>query len=289
LTPRLKDYRRRDTNTGQGKLGNLQVFQSLDGITVRGSIAKYLHGENMTPLNLEGVRKAIEKLETETGLHLGTAVLGSVEIGSTYILKQRPAEYLRLFGDPAIFTKAVYSKAGNIETVGYWTKAGSRKFCGYDKGKEMLDRREKIPPLFDGCNSLRLEYKITRRKGIKAKFGRVLSAYDLFDYDIYRKLQGLFLEAYKAIPKTGRQVYIDTSKPMTPAMMEKLTAEAYRQANQDEHKAALQAAREAGTLTEKSLERIRARDRRQSRDFTISDKNKLIAELDAHVYNSAMY
>lgn len=288
LTTRLRDFRRRDIHTGTGTIGTMRVYQNLDGATIHGSLAKYLQGENMSPLSRAGVRAAIEKLEKELGLDLAAAAVGSVEIGTSIILKERPAEYLRLFGDPAVYTKSVYSKAGFFESVSYGTSTGAFQFSAYDKGREMTDKRQAIPPLFSGHNVLRLEYRIIRRRGIGARFGRDLTAYDLFDYEVYRKLQGLFWAAYKGIPKTGRRVYIDTAKPMTPARLEQLQAEQYRQSFPLEYKAGLQTLKEAGALTGKNLERIRARDRRQGRDFAISDKSPLIAELDTHVYNAAL-
>jgi hypothetical protein len=267
----------------------MKVYQNLDGATLHGSLAKYLQGENMTPLSRAGVRAAIEKLETETGVNLRDSAVGLVEAGTSIILKEKPSEYLRLFGDTPVKTKAAYSKGGFLETVSYGTPTGADQFCAYDKGREMAAKkqREAIPLLYSGRNVLRLEYRIIRRRGIVAKFGRDLSAHDLFDYGTYRKLQGLFLEAYGAIPKTGRGVYIDTSKPVTPARLEQLLAEQYRQSFPLEYKDLLQSLKEAGALTEKNAERIRAGDRKQGRDFDVSDKSPLIAELDCYVRNAA--
>jgi hypothetical protein len=271
----------------------MKVHQNLDGVTIHGSLAKYLQGENMTPLSRDGVRAAIEKLEMEIGVNLnnnvGEVLLGSLEVGTSIILKERPGEYLRLFGDPAVYKKTVHSKAGFLESVSYGTRTGAFQFCAYDKGREMTDKRRELPLLFSGRNVLRLEYRIIRRRDIRAKFRRDLSARDLYDYDTYRKLQGLFLAAYNAIPKTGRGVYIDTSKSMTPARLEQLQAEQYRQTYPAEYNAGLQALKECNALTGKNLDRIRARDRRQGRDFGISDKSPLIVELDTHVYNAAMF
>lgn len=224
LTARLKDYRRRDIHTGTGTIGTMRIYQSLGGITIRGSLPKYIRGENISPLIRREVQEGIEKLENETGLNLKAAVVGSVEVGTSIILKERPEEYLRLFGDPPMFTKTVYSKAGLLETVAYGTPTGYNQFSAYDKGREMADKGLTVPPLFEGQNVLRLEYRIIRRQGVRARFGRDLTAYDLFDSAIYRKLAGLFLEMYQKIPKMGRKVYIDTSKPMTPARLVDLEA-----------------------------------------------------------------
>ena len=75
---------------------------------------------------------------------------------------------------------------------------------------------------------------------------------------------------------------------MTPARLEQLQAEQFRQSFPFEYNTGIQALKESGALTGKSLERIRARDRRQGGDFTMSDKSPLIAELDTHVHNAAL-
>jgi hypothetical protein len=290
LTARLTDYRRRDTNTGTGMLGAMRVDQNLDGITIQGSLAKYLQGENITPLSLAGIREAIEKLETETGLLLkgggGEAVVRTVEVGTSVIVKEKPSEYLRLFGDPPVYKKSVHSKDGCLETVAYGTPTGAFQFSAYDKGREMAGKRQAVPPLFSGQNVLRLEYRIIRQRGIRARFRRDLTPYDLFDNDIYRKLQELFLREYEKIPKTGRVCFIDTSKQITPARLEELCAEQYRQLLPLKYNADLQVLREAGAVTDKNFRRIRRKDRQRCRDISISDKSLLIAELDALVHGT---
>jgi hypothetical protein len=289
LTGRLKDYRRRDINTGFGTIGTMKVYQSLDGVTFKGSLPKYLRGENITPISRAGVKAAIEKLETETGLNLSTAVVGSVEVGTSIILREKPAEYLQLFGDPAVFHKIIYTRGGYIETVLYSTPTGAFSFCAYDKSREMKAKRAPIPELFAGHNVLRLEYRIIRRRGIRAKLRRDLTAYDLFDYDTYRDLKDLFYKSYRNIPKTGRGVFIDTRQAITPARLEGLEAAQYRQTYRKEHNAMLQTFCEAGLITKKNLDRIRAMDRRQGRDYSISDKNPLIEELDGYIRTAAAY
>jgi hypothetical protein len=132
-------------------------------------------------------------------------------------------------------------------------------------------------------NVLRLEYKIVRRRGIQARFKRDLTAYDLFDMEVYRKLQGLFWEAYNKIPKLGRQCYFNKLDNITPAKWTEVLAEQYRQTYPKECLHLQQTLRESGALSDKSRERIRAADRRRANDFSISDKSPLIAELDEKV------
>jgi hypothetical protein len=281
LTGRLQDLWRRDINTYSGHIQNMGIYKNLDGIIIHGSLAKYLNGENLTPLTRGQVKEAIRKLEVETGLDLSMAIIKSLEIGISVFTKEKPSEYLKLFGNPAIFTRREFSKMTGLETITYATKTGAFQFTGYDKIQEMKSRKGRLLFSFsDNSNVLRLEYKCVRRRGIQARFKRDLTTYDLFDRDVYQQLESLFLEAYNAIPKFGRQCYFNMLDNVTPVKWMEILAEQYRQTYQKECLHLQQTLRESGALSDKSCERIRAADRRRAKDFSISDKSPLIAELD---------
>jgi hypothetical protein len=200
LLERLEDTYRKDINTYSGHIQNMGIYRNLDGLHIHGSLAKYYNGENITPLTLLQVNEAIAMLEEQTGIELETAIVKGVELGVSVKTKERPSEYLRLFGNRARFTRHEYLSLRGVETITYSNGKGSFQFSGYDKIKEVVQKHKQIPIQFEGSNVLRLEYKIVRRRGIKAKFQRDLTAYDLFNPIVYQGLQALFLEAYQSIP-----------------------------------------------------------------------------------------
>jgi len=263
LLERLEDAYRRDINTYSGHIQNMVVYRNLDGLHIQGSLAKYYNGENVTPLTLPQVRDAIVMLEVHTGIELDTAIVKGVELGISVVTNEKPSEYLRLFGNRARFTRHEYSTLKGLETVAYSNSKGAFQFSGYDKLTEMIrkHKNKQIPAGFEGTNVLRLEYKIVRRRGIKAKFRRDLTAYDLFNPAVYQKLQSLFMEAYRSIPKFGRQFHLDTEANVTPKKWDEIRAEQYRHALPDEHRHLFQSLRESGAITDKSFERIRATER----------------------------
>ena len=285
LSGKLKGLYRSDTNTYKGMMGNMGVYKNNDCLRICGSLPKYLNDENVTPLNRDGVKLAIEKLENDFCLGLKNAVVCSVEFGVSIITKGKPFEYLQLFGNTKVLTRVEYSKWTGLETVTYTSKTGSFEFTGYDKAKEMIDNERNIPPLFSNSNVLRLEYRIRKRKGIKAKFARDLLACDLFCENVYKAFQGLFLEAYMGIDKTGRLVYSDKSKKVTPVYLREFQAEQYRQSYPKENQYYLQKLKEAGQLAPRSLERIRTADRKYDRNVYISDQNPLLRDLDAYIFD----
>jgi hypothetical protein len=257
------------------------IFIGLDSIVIHGSLAKYLNGENVSNLTLQQVEEAIQKLENEIGLDLDTAIVKMVECGISVITNEQPSEYLKLFGYPARYTRHEYATMTGVETVTYSTETGAYQFTGYNKVLEVKrKKKQSIPALLEEANILRLEYKIVSRRGIKARFGRDLTAYDLFNPVIYRELQNLFIEAYQTIPKFGWQCNIENQKKVTPKLFNELLAEQYRQTFPKEHLHFLKVLKESGALTDKNLERIRAANRAMERKYEMVDKSSLIAELD---------
>ena len=283
LSRRIENIRHTDENSYRGYIKNMQVYKNINCVTIYGSLPKYLQGENITPLDREKIKLAIKKLEGDIGFSFKNAFVCSVEFGISVKTQEKPFEYLSLFGYPKRLTRVVFSKWNETETVTYTSGKGSFAFTAYDKRKEMLAKKNDEPPFFANSNVLRLEHKILGRKGIKAKFGRDLSAYDLFNEDVYKAFQELFLKAYEDIDKMGRLVYSDKLEKLTPSRIRKLQAEQYRQKYPNEYQYFIQGAKEAGKLSPRNLEEIRRADRKFNRDVSISDRNILIKELDAYI------
>jgi hypothetical protein len=280
LLERIEDVYRKDIRSYSGHIKNMGVYRNPYSLHIHGSLAKYYREENITPLTLLQISEAIAMLEVEAGIELETAIVKGVEFGMSITTTESPSEYLKLFGNRSRFTRHEYSSLKGVGTITYSNSRGSFQFSGYDKIKEVIQKHKQIPVEFEGTNSLRLEYKIVRRRGIKAKFNRDLTAYDLFNPKVYKKLQLLFWEAYQSIPKFGRQFYIDTLENITPKKWDILLAEQYRQSFPDEYRHLFQSLREAGVISDKSSERIRAAERMRERDYRLIDKSPLIAELD---------
>ena len=274
---------RTDVNTFKGNIGNMGIYKSLNCLIIHGSLAKYLKGENITPLNRGEVKQAIKKLEQDIGLDLKGAIVSSVEFGTSIAIKKKPSKYLNLFGYTKKLTRAEYSKWTRIETINYTSTTGSFEFTVYDKIREMFTKKQEIPPFYAGVNVLRLEYKIKKRRGIKNKFNGDLTAYNLFDENIYKRFQELFFETYKAIHKMGRLVYADKSKSITPLLLIKLLAEQFRQSFPKDYRFFIQQLIETGKITKRTIERIRAENYRLGNSLYISEQSPLINELDAHI------
>jgi len=281
IIERLQDRWWKDNRTYSGYLQNMKVFVCPDCIIICGSLAKYFKDENIVELTFSQVKEAIKKLENDAGISFESAIIKMIECGMSIITKEQPAEYMKLFGYPARYTRHEYATITGVETVTYSTSTGAYQFSMYNKILEVQKKKKQsIPPVFNGVNILRLEYKIVRRRGIQYKFKRDLTAYDLLDFNVYQQLQNLFIEAYQAIPKFGWQCNIETKEKVTPKIFDELIAEHYRQTFPKEYLHFLKILKESGALTEKNLERIRAANRAREKKYKAVESSHLIRELD---------
>ena len=141
------------------RLADLGILITFDSIIIHGSLGKFLKDENISTLTFWEIRKAIRRLERETGICFENAIIKSIECGVSIITRHQPAEYLKLFRYPARYTRHEYATITGVETITYSTPIGAYQFTGYNKVLE-VERKKKqyIPSLLKGANILRLEY-----------------------------------------------------------------------------------------------------------------------------------
>ena len=265
-----------------GKIRNMEIRENQDYIRVNGSIAKFYNSNNLESFIRENLSDAFTEFEDSTGLELKNAVLRRVDFGKNFIVKNDITEYLRLFGTSARYKRDVVDLDKGIETVTYYTNTGSFSFCAYDKIKEMRNDKEIIPDIYKDSMVLRMEYRIKNARGIRSKIGHGLniSPLKLAERDIYNELQNLFKTFYEKIPKTGRKVFLDKQKKYTKSDFENLVFTAAWQKEPEYQQDLLNSCLKNGTIDKHTAKRIKAQIKKNSQDYTFTDTNEFIIELD---------
>jgi len=124
-----------------GHIKNIKFSTPGNKLIIFGSIAKFLNGENCTPLKRNDVEAAILKLEEKFEIDLLKSKLTYVEFGPSIAVNENPRKYLNLFDQPPRLNKYIallYTK--EIATVTYDSKTGFQEFILYNKLKEMEDK-----------------------------------------------------------------------------------------------------------------------------------------------------
>lgn len=262
-----------------GTLGGLRIIQGADGVLVRGSLPKYLNGENALPLTRQGLRAALGKLEDESGLDLKAGIVYQLETAYTLPVMKPPRDYLAAWGPLPRFKKNTH---GNGETV---TLAnGGRSFSGYDKGAEMAP--DALPCPLEGLFALRLE--LCWKRGIKRLYGHSISPWEASEPEAYGQAVKAWGFFYFKIPKR-REVCI-AMNGMTPKSFERTLAAFGLQAlGLDGVERIIRGGLASGALDRVKASRMRALLRELAKDERITNTEPLTAEIDEKVRTVARF
>ena len=184
----------------RARLGCLTLTKYPGRFYIRGSLAKYLRGDNVGEMTARLTREALDKLEAELGFSLDEAEVTELEIARTIGVKNPAHWYMEPWGTLNKFQKDTF---GNGATVLY--RNGVRSFQGYDKGLEADPAT--VPEIYRGKNLLRLELKLKKVRPALKKYWKTvgrsgpLTVADLRDPEVYTELLRQWKLTYRRIPK----------------------------------------------------------------------------------------
>lgn len=181
----------------RGELESISVSFSDNGISIVGSLGKFLNGENLTNIDRNGIKRAIDKLSKKLGFEVNDAKVTSMEIGMNFKVKRPVSYYLPYFAD---FPRA---ERVQLTTTSIRFDAKEKKIAIYGKVEEMMNDKKmkgKIP--LDVGNVLRLEVRLNRPARQLGWSG--IDASTLYTEKFYNNLKTFYLGQYSMIKKTGR-------------------------------------------------------------------------------------
>lgn len=172
--------------------GNIRVSISERGVSLKGSISKYLNSNNFDSLNLTDTKRAIEKLSDELFLPINKAKVNYLEIMPQNILLDfSPKIYY-----PYLIESKKYFRKTNKNSVEF--SNGSRTKIFYDKINEIKNHREKIPPSWQNKNVLRYELKMLKK--LPEQFNTsIINASMLYSEQFQKKSLNKWYEEFKSI------------------------------------------------------------------------------------------
>lgn len=153
-----------DRDTGEvtifGELGGLKVNLYTGGMTIKGSLPKFLHGNNVEGLDRRGTAEAIEKLSDILHLKINDAQIKRLEFGGNFLMKHEIGEYLsRLGAIPRLHREVI---GGSL----YYQGKGQKKpkvLTFYDKQSEADAKGMNYPDILRGQHILRYEMRFNHR------------------------------------------------------------------------------------------------------------------------------
>ena len=203
IAPVLEEAKEQtDLATGEtrtfGSVGGLKVSIYTGGISIIGSLPKFLYGNNVCLFDRHSTQKAIEKLSDIFHINITDADVTGIEFGTNFPMKHKVTDYLSKLGEMPRLSRYHFEPS----TLYYKGRGKNtpKVFAFYDKLSEAEAKGMDYPSGVSGENLLRYEMRLTGR--LKTQLGIAdLQASTLYDRTFYRKLVKLYQNSYYSISK----------------------------------------------------------------------------------------
>ncbi len=192
-----------DLQTGEirtyGSIDGLKVSVYVGGISIIGSLSKYLYSNNIYPLNRYSTAEAITKLSDSLHIDLSEARVTGVEFGTQFVMCHKVEDYLLRLGDiPRL--QRYHFDAG---TLYYKTKGRQQPkvFAFYDKQKDAEAKNMILPNGLKEANLLKYEIRLNGRLPQQLNVPEV-KASTLSERKFYMLMVKRYQESYYSISKS---------------------------------------------------------------------------------------
>lgn len=207
-----------DKETGEvigykGKVENLNISIFNSGLSITGSLSKFMYNDNLFSLNQKTTKEAIYKLSDSLKINIDEAKISELEFGTNFIMKYPIKMYLDLLKN-APYLEAIRTTNDTLyfrskgKTRGVRGK-NNKVLCFYDKKKEVENRKGLIPDAFVNKNVLRYEIRYNGRLARQFKTEEV-TANLLYSDKLYNKIKQDYCNNYNLIAKVN--CFINESK-----------------------------------------------------------------------------
>ena len=198
------------TDTGEvrgqgGYLSNLRVYVFPSGVTVEGSMPRYLMGSNAHVLTRHQVEESINKMSDELHLPMAKAEVRRVDCASLFIMSHPIQEYIQRLNGLTRYSRVLHTHNSLTYLNGkYKTNQGIRHhnvIAIYNKSKELTETGKDTPEAYDEANVLRIERRWIG--GVRRAFGLPeLTAATLSESEFYGEMVRRWGRDYFAIQKS---------------------------------------------------------------------------------------
>lgn len=279
-----------DLETGEvkthGSIEGLKVSVYTGGLSVIGSLPKFLFGSNVYPLNRHTAAQALEKLGDTLHLQVSEANVTEIEFGANFLMKNPVPEYLARLGVmPRMERTQVTTYSLRYAGKG---KQQPRVSVYYDKKADAAAKGMDYPE--DLENLLRYEMRLKGRLPYQLSVPEV-KASTLIEPDFYRLMVKYYQESYFSISKLN-QIKTDVmSEIKTPTdAYEVFVARLISETDPSKIEGFLDELKTAGVFADrKNYSRLKNKIQEVATKVNITISDDLIKELDDEVKNSGAY
>ena len=281
-----------DHDTGEittfGSLEGLKISIFTGGISIIGSLSKYLYPNNIYPLDRHSTAEAVEKLSDNLHLNISDAKVTGLEFGTQFVMRHKPEDYLRRLGDMPRLQR-YHFEVGTL----YYKPKGKQQpkvFAFYDKKADAAVKGMILPDGFSDVNLLKYEMRYNQRLSQQLGVAEV-TASTLSEKEFYRQMVRRYQDSYFSISKQ-KQVktnVMNEIKTVSDAY-DVLVARLISQSDQTQITAFLEELKEAKIFEDrKSYSRLKKKIQEVATKADISVSDELVRELDNEIKNIGAY
>ena len=271
-----------------GSLEGLKVSIFVGGLSVVGSLPKYLYGSNIYPLDRHTTTQAMAKLSDALHLYVDEASVTGIEFGINFLMKHKVEDYIAKLGSMPRLTRYHFESS----TL-YYKGTGRQQpkvFAFYDKMEDARVKGMGYPEDMKGANLLRYEMRLNGRLPHQLGVPEV-KASTLYQTPFYRMMVKRYQDSYFSISKLN-QIKTDVMseiKTVTDAF-NVFVARLISQTDQTQIGGFLDELKEASVFDDrKNYTRLKNKIQEVATKANITVSDELMRELDDEIRNSGAY
>lgn len=189
----ISETKRESSKYITGYLKNYKIGISEQGISLKGSLAKYFLNDNFQTLTRSDSQRAIEQLSDILCLSISEAKVNRIDFSQNFLMKYEPEAYYSFLGESNHFQRITQPQSL------YYTN-GKRQKLFYNKVAEGKAKRNILPEVWNNKNVLRYEMRLTNRLTEQLNMNEV-KAVDLYNEAFYMVIFDKWLNEYQTINK----------------------------------------------------------------------------------------
>ena len=281
-----------DHETGEvctfGSLEGLKVTIYTGGISIIGSLAKFLYPNNVYPLNRHSTAQAIEKLSDSLHLSVEAATVSGLEFGQAFVMKYPVESYLSKLGNMPKLLRYHF----DVGTL-YYKPRGKQQpkvFAFYDKKADAMAKGMALPVGFKDANLLKYEMRLNGRLPQQMGVPEV-TASTLSESGFYRQMVKRYQDSYFSISKQN-QIKTDVMSEIKTVSdaFDVLVARLINQSDQTQIAAFLEELKEAKVFEDRiNYARLRKKIQAVAAKAGVTVSDDLVKELDDEIKNAVAY
>ena len=281
-----------DLQTGEvktfGNLEGLKVSIFVGGLSVVGSLPKYLYGSNVYPLDRHTTAQAIEKIGDTLHIPIEKASVTGVEFGTNFLMLHQVQDYLAKLGNMPRLTRYHFEPS----TL-YYKGTGKQQpkvFAFYDKMADATAKGMEYPDDMKGANLLKYEMRLNGRLPQQLGVPEV-KASTLTETPFYRMMVKRYQDSYFSISKlyqvkTNVMSEIKTVSDAFNVFVARLIS----QTDQTQIGGFLDELKEAAVFEDrKNYSRLKKKIQEVATKANITVSDELMRELDDEIRNCGAY